>query len=635
VIVHLETEKPGDEDITRLQKRLPIVAGQGKSHWTLSPEICLFVGVFIVRLFALVRLTDSQFLLPSGGDMQFYNDWALRILQGHGTEHTAFYGLPLYAYLLAGIYKICGYSPFVPGLLQAGCEGGTAILVYKLGSFVFAGSAAGSFARQRGKIVGVVAAIGWAFFLPAQGYSIILMPTAWLVFVFWFVVWQIVRRQELPALCTLLLLGVLIGFTAMGIATILFLIPLLLAALAFRWAAGFSRRAIGASIILAGVLLGASPAWLYNSFIARDPVFLSAHGGVNFWIGNNPVATGYPKFPPGLHAGQGAMLQDSIASAEKAAGRPLKRSEVSAFWSRKASDWIRGHPEAWVKLLGIKIKNFWSAFRYDDISVLTALRDQGIVLPGESFGLIAALGLPGLLVACWRFPSSRWIAAAVFLHMASLLTVFVTERYRLAAVPGLLLFASFGVWELWQSFATARYGLAALFLVALFGSTAFVSIPQKDPTLWALDTYNSGLQALDAEQLPLARERLDLAYAYSPHNAEVNFAEGNLHLALGEPNIAKGYYFSTLRLDTAHTGAYNNLGILALQESRWQPATRFFRHALESAPNNAKVYFLLAQAELKLDHRAEAQQAITRALELDPGRAEFRTLQKQLALRPH
>jgi Tfp pilus assembly protein PilF len=634
VIVDLETEKPTDEEITGVQKRPPSVAGPGKSHWTLSPEVCLFVGVFILRLFALVRLADSQFLLPSGGDMQFYNDWALRILRGHGTEHTAFYGLPLYPYLLAGIYEICGYSPFVPGLLQAGCEGGTSILLYKLGNFIFAGSPASGCVRPRGKVVGLAAAIGWAFFLPAQGYSIILMPTAWLVFVFWFVVWQIVRRRETPAHWILLLLGVLNGFTAMGIATILFLVPLVCAALLFRWSAAISRRAIGAAIILAGVLVGASPAWLYNSFIARDPVFLSAHGGVNFWVGNNPVATGYPKFPPGLHAGQGAMLQDSITSAEKAAGRPLKRSEVSAFWSRKASDWIRGHPEAWVKLLGTKIKNFWSAFRYDDISVLTALRDQGIIFPGESFGLVAALGLPGLLIACWRFPSSRWIAAAVFLQMASLLSVFVTERYRLAAVPGLLLFASFGLWELWHSFARARYGLAAFFLVALFGSTAFVSLAQKDPTLWALDTYNSGLQALDAKQLLLARERLDLAYAYSPHNAEINFAEGNLHLALGEPNVAKGYYLSTLRLDPAHTGAYNNLGVLALQETRWDLASRFLRHALTNAPNNAKVYFLLAQAELKSGHHVAARQAIEHALELDPGRAEFRALQQKLAPAP-
>ena len=79
-----------------------------------------------------------------------------------------------------------------------------------------------------------------------------------------------------------------------------------------------------------------------------------------------------------------------------------------------------------------------------------------------------------------------------------------------------------------------------------------------------------------------------------PYNAEINFAQGNLHLALGETGTAKSYYFSALHLDPEHVGTYNNLGVLALKESRWELASRFFRHALEHAPNNAKLYFLLA-----------------------------------------
>src|SRR5581483_12167346 len=86
----------------------------------------------------LVRLSRSNFLLPSGGDMQFYNAWALRILHGEWTTHVAFYGLPLYAYLLAGIYKIAGYNPFLPALLQAALDGGTAVLLYKISEAIFA-----------------------------------------------------------------------------------------------------------------------------------------------------------------------------------------------------------------------------------------------------------------------------------------------------------------------------------------------------------------------------------------------------------------------------------------------------------------------------------------------------------------
>ena len=610
--------------------------GRGRSLRNFPISGWIFLGVFLLRLLVLVRLTDSQFLLPNAGDMQFYNNWALRILRGEWTTHTAFYGLPLYAYLLAAIYKICGYSPFVPGLIQAGLEGGTAVLLYKIGSAVFAarsGAKPGNDQQLPGPAIGLIAAIGWGIYQPAEAFSVILMPTAWLVFVFWFVVWHVVKRTVAPSLGVLLLGGGLVGFTAMGIATVLFLVPLLIAALFLRWPGSIARRVGGAALLLTGVFLGESPAWIHNYAVARDPVFLSAHSGVNFWIGNNPVANGYPKFPPGLHAGQEAMLQDSITTAEKAAGRPLKRSQVSKFWSAKATIWIHEHPQEWLRLVGVKIRNFWNAFQYDDISVITALRDQGIIFPGIGFGLVAALGLPGLLIACARYPTARWPAAAVLLHMASLLTVFVTERYRLAAVPGLLLFTSFGLWELWRNLAIGKLREVALFLVLLCGATGFVSLPQRDPALWALDTYNSGLQALDVGNLPLARQKLDRAYAYSPLNAEINFAEGNLHLALGEPARAQEFYLAALRLDPEHVGACNNLGVIALGEKRWDVAIFFFHRALQSAPNDAKLNYLLARAAFESGDRLAARNAIALARQLDPQREEFILLEKEIDAR--
>jgi hypothetical protein len=93
--------------------------------------------VLFLRLLALTRLAVSPFLLPSRGDMYFYNDWAQRLFHGQLTDHSAFYGLPGYAYLLAGLYKVFGYGPFLPGLLQAALDAGTATLIYKIGEMVF------------------------------------------------------------------------------------------------------------------------------------------------------------------------------------------------------------------------------------------------------------------------------------------------------------------------------------------------------------------------------------------------------------------------------------------------------------------------------------------------------------------
>ena len=481
--------------------------------------------------------------------------------------------------------------------------------------------------------IGILAAAGWAFFQPAQAYSVILMPTAWLVFVFWLVVAQVVRRKTAPTLTLCFLAGALLGFTAMGIATILFLVPFLIAALFLRWPATFMRRVGSAALITAGVLAGASPAWLHNYVVARDPVFLSAHSGVNFWIGNNPEANGYPKFPPGLHAGQEAMLQDSITEAEKEKGKPLLRSEVSGFWSAKARAWIAQHPAAFTHLLGVKLKDFWNAFQYDDISVISALDDEGVIFPGFGFGLIAAFALPGMLIALRKFPDSRWLMAAVLLHMVSLLTVFITERYRLAAVPGLMLFAAYGLVELWNRLTSIRLREAAVFLVLLFAATGFVSAPQQDATLWSLDAYNSGLHALDAGQLSVARRKLDRAFSYSPFNAEINFAQGNLHLALGEPDEARKFYLATLRLDPHHVGACNNLGVLALQNKQWLPAKEWFQYAIQIAPNEAKMYYLLARADIAAGDFLGARESIATAIKLNPNPTEFTRAQNEIESR--
>src|SRR5205814_8597886 len=132
-----------------------------------------------------------------------------------------------------------------------------------------------------------------------------------------------------------------------------------------RWKALGTRL----GLLLAGLAVGMSPCWIHNYFIAKDPVLLSAHSGINFWIGNNPEATGYPRFPPGLRSGQAAMLQDSIDRAEAAAGHPLKRAAVSKYWSQQASNYIAAHFGDWLKLVARKLRNFWSAFQYDDLSV--------------------------------------------------------------------------------------------------------------------------------------------------------------------------------------------------------------------------------------------------------------------------
>src|SRR5205814_4654509 len=108
--------------------------------------------------------------------------------------------------------------------------------------------------------------------------------------------------------------------------------------------------------------------------------------------------------------------QDSINATETAAGHSLKRGEVSQYWSAKARDYIERNPAAWLRLLALKLRTFWSAFQYDDLSIITILREQRVTFPGIYFGLVAAFALPAMILGWKTAPAGRWVTLAIALR---------------------------------------------------------------------------------------------------------------------------------------------------------------------------------------------------------------------------
>lgn len=571
--------------------------------------------------------------------MKFYNDWALRIMHGHFTDGHAFYGLPGYAWCLAGLYSLFGFNPFPIGVLQCAFDALTTMLVFLIGSRAFSTTEpSGSLNSENDHalLIGLGAALAWICFLPAQTFSMILMPTSWLLVAFWSCVWWLLNVRSASVWRPWLAMGVLIGVTATLVATILILLPLALFAIVRRVAADrpLQERILcgsaAAVILAAGVLVGCSPVLIHNRFIADDRAWtLTAHSGLNFYMGNNGRATGYPKIPAGLSASQEGLLRDSITLAEKEVGHPLKRIEVSKHWSEKGNAWIRENRGAWWRLMGTKFGNFWNAYQYDDVSIIKLLQVQGVLPPGLRFGFIAALGLPGLIYGAWRFPRARWVAAAVVLHMAAVMPVFITERYRLCAAPGLAVFASYGLWQLWRWLCDGRWLPSAGWVAVTGAAAVFVSIPRADIGLWSLDHFNTGIRALKTNNFPQAKHSLEMAYAYVQDNAEINFALGTLwhEQRKNDPAAydrnALFFYKRTIDLDPRHASAWNNLGLVAFEQKNYPQAVRFFQQSLKFVPEDAKTHFLLARCFLENGNRDEAIAAARRAVALRPEQSEF------------
>ena len=609
---------------------------------SIPPAIWVFLAAFAVRIIAFSWFFSSPFFLPDNGDMKFYNGWALKILHGQWTDHQAFYGLPGYPFFLAAIYTLVGkFFTFkgavaTVGVLQVVAESFTTMLIYLIAQEIFVplpGDQPAEGRTPKAPIIGALAAMGWILFQPAQTFSMIVMPTSWMVLAFWWVVWFVLKMRNPGVWNPWLWLGLLIGVVTMMVATILFLVPLLVLAIFIKLEPGRELRArlpkmaAACALLIAGVAAGASPCALHNYLIAHEPVFLSAHSGLNFYIGNNEIANGYTKIPPGLRAGQEGMLQDSILWAEKAEGRKLKRVEVSHYWSAKADDFIHHHFGDWLKLMCLKFKNFWNAYQYDDLSLVTMFASEGIITPGLKFGFVAALGIPGLLVAFAKYRRSRWVVAAVLLHMASLMTVFITERYRMAAAPGLLILAAIGLWEFWEWLARGRWAQAAGYAAGCAAAAFFVSLPVTDGAgLWSLDYYNTGFKATENGDLDAARKNLDTAFEYVPENSEINFALGNLWLKMGDAAVAKTFYLAAARMNARHSGAFNNLGYLALQDKQWKDAAGWLERAIAIEPDDAKTYYLLAKARAGAGDYTAADTAIKQALVLSPDDKDFQQL---------
>lgn len=624
----------------------------GPSPRRIAPAVWIFLLTFAVRLLVLIRFSNSLHFLPDGDDMKFYSDWALRIAAGRWTDGQAFYGLPGYAYFMALIFRLSGgYDPFIVGTLQAAVDAGIAVLLWKICGSIFAPGAEETktpSVLRRPAFIGGGAALAWTFFTPAQAFSTVTMPTVWLVFAYYLCLWLGVKTQVSSWWKPWAFLGVFIGFIAMMVATILFAVPILAVAIVISvargktWSVRLPRVASAVAVLVAGIYLGAAPAWIHNYFVAHEPVMLSAHSGINFWIGNNPTSTGYPKMPPGIRATQEGLLRDSLTLAEEATGRPMKRYEVSKFWSAQANAYISSHFSSWLSLMGVKFGNFWNAYQYDDLSLIKLLRDDGVLPPGLTFGFIAALGLAGLIPVLIRFPRAGWVVAAVLLHMCALLPVFVTERYRLAAVPGLIILGSAGLWIFWENISATRWKPAALYLLLCAAAAWFVSIPRTDIGLWSLDHYKAGIRAIAAGDLGRAQRNLETAYAYVPTNADINFALGNLWLERSNHEgdnqnakahdraRAKAFYKQALDLNGRHTGTLNNLGVLAMEEKRWDLAERFFAASSSSEPTDAKAHYLLARARYEKGDLAGAKTALAEALHMRPSQKEFQELQAKL-----
>jgi Flp pilus assembly protein TadD len=93
---------------------------------------------------------------------------------------------------------------------------------------------------------------------------------------------------------------------------------------------------------------------------------------------------------------------------------------------------------------------------------------------------------------------------------------------------------------------------------------------------------------------------------------------------------AKAFYRQTLMINPRHSGALNNLGVIAIMQNNWQEAQTFLGAAANLEPTDAKVHYLLAKALFEEGNRKAATTEIDTAIRLNPQQPEFKQLKNQI-----
>src|SRR6185503_565194 len=233
-----------------------------------------------------------------------------------------------------------------------------------------------------------------------------------------------------------------------------------------------------AGLVLGGALLCILPVTIRNAVVAKDFVLTTAQFGPNLYTGNNPEnTTGRYRPPSFLTAGAPEFEEAGFrAEAERISRRPMKASEIDAFWRGRAVSYIFSNFGTFIGVTFKRVLMLANAFEIPDNYNIPFMARFSWVLqaPLFTFGwFVAPLAAAGLYLSWPERGKFAMLYVLLGAYVLSILFFFVFDRYRLPIVPILILFAAHAIVKVqqlrgWQMSAVPKTA-AVVFVVALVG----------------------------------------------------------------------------------------------------------------------------------------------------------------------
>jgi 4-amino-4-deoxy-L-arabinose transferase-like glycosyltransferase len=484
----------------------------------------------MLRLGHLAFIQDSPVLNTLVLDSKYYQEWALKIAGGDIMGDKVFFMSPLYPYIMGLLYSLVGVKVLSVALLQILLSLITLWLIWLL-SKEYIGERGGLIALWMGAVFPV-----WIYF---DG---ILLTAITILFLNTLALYCLTRwwknRHPLP----LALGGMVLGLSALARPSIL----LFIGGLAVYFV--IKRWHLAGGLLVLWALVAIAPVTVRNYLVSGDFTLTTASGGMNFFVGNNPQATGLYVEPEFLHSSDPdneftAYLQE----AERLSWRKLTPNQASLFWYKMGLLYILENPLNGLKLLWNKFFYFWNNLEAPNNLSLYLLKDYSPIVRyiPIGFGMISALGLAGLFLV---FPKGK--ADLLMLYLATLVMAniifFTSSEFRFPALTVLLIGAGSVIVKLVEGWKAKRWN-------------------------WKLTGVIIALLFFTHYQTELARQLRSPRMDY--HNL------GSVSLADAEYRKAAEFFIKSLRIDPTFSEGHLGLGTALYEMGEFEMSAQEFRLA--------------------------------------------------------
>jgi tetratricopeptide (TPR) repeat protein len=576
-------------------------------------------------------------------DSREYVETARQMLNPNFVFRTPYYHSPVYPWFMAALCKLFGQDNFVAvRLAQVFLNLVTCFLIYALGCRLFS------------RPVARVAAVIWALYGPAIFYTAELFNVPLILLLDLAALYLVVCAWDRPTRLRWLAAGAMTGLAAITRPDILPFAALAAAAVILmpansKAARGTYEREIpspshlprGERGICAAVFLLAVAApllfvGLRNYEASGRFSMLPANSGLAFYQGNNPDYRNTIGIRPG-------------AEWEKLTGMPLAEQAAaeqsdpghSAFYYRKSVEFMRGDPAAYARSLGFKFQTLLNGYElpetldiytfrvFSPIMAALVWRAGPLAFP---YGLLLPLALLGAVFSGLG-QGRAWLWVLLLALCASLIGYWNSSRYRLPAVPILILFAACAlVWArdaaLQRRFRELGFACAGALVLGIALNWPLEHFSRQHNFMAELYGVAGTVRAQDSrldEGISLLRQSLDL----EPNNFDIRTNLGWALAQRGKHDEAAAEYLKALALSSNTERVHTNLAVSYLKLGREQQAVQHLNQALRINPHFAEAHYNLGNI---LANKNQNDEAVPHYREAIHARADYSDAHANLAV---